>query len=219
MAIFKDFIEADCKATKRSGKLLMNRARRLRDAKLISTKGHGLSAARMTVDDAVAYTLGSFTTFSKAVDAPDEVRAFSGMPIRPESLDLITAKDFWPLEGDYTRETFSTLGGTIKSIYELLLNDEQLNSDQWNGFSERYESGDISLRKSRDTRDATISFIPHRGNSENEKMPEILYINYHREWPDEYSVDCPVWEAVTVPFSILGIFASLLKNGEQSVDE
>lgn len=134
-------------------------------------------------------------------------------------MDLLTAKDIWPLDSDNTRETFSTLGKTIKWIYELLLDEERLNSDQWNQFEERYESGNISLRKSQDTRDATITLTLRRENAQNQQAPEPLHIQYHQEWPDEYSVDCPVWESVTVPFSILDTFASLLKNGGKTVHE
>ena len=208
MAILRDLVELDHKLTNRPKGLLNTRALRARDAKLLPLKGHGTSAAHYTPPDAANYIICSMTTFVKASEVAEEIQGFSSMPITKPSWQTLIGDELWHLEDGKVPKVVDNFSGALSFLIELAGDPKRFNSKGWKAIDRKYATGSLSLRRSVDTRDATISLVPKAKNA------HPFHIKYDAPLPKEFSVECPVYEAVTVPLYFVAMFGALLAGGD-----
>ena len=208
MAILRDLVELDHKLTRRSKGMLNTRALRARDAEFLPLKGHGTSAAHYTSLETAAYLIGSLTTFVKASEVHVEIPAFSNLRMTDASWQTLVGNDLWHLEDGNVPRQLNQFQLALSFLIELAGDPKRLNSKGWKAIDRKYTQGDLTLRKSVDTREAIITLVPKAKNA------HPLHIEY-RSSPIKFTVDCPVFEAVTVPLSFVAEFGALLAgNGD-----
>ncbi len=207
MAILRDLIDLDCKLTNRSKGMINTRALRARDAGLLPLKGHGTSAAHYSPQDAANYIICSLTTFVKASEVAEEINGFSGLPIDKPSLKALASNNLWRLDDGKVPKELNNLSGALAFLIEMAGDHNRLNSKGWKAIDRKFTHGNLSLRRSVDTRDATITLTPKA------KKASPFHIQYNAPLPKEYSVECHVFEAVTVPLYFVAMFGALLAGG------
>jgi len=204
LAILREHIELDVKLTNRSHGFLNTRARRARDAEHLPLYGHGRSGAHFNLRETVNYCICSLTTFCKASEVADEIRAFAALPLTKNTRNALTKDKMWGLEDGKIPESWCTFGGALGWLLTLTGTPEELGSPRWSAIAKKYDQGTISIRRSVDTRDATITLeTAKRGDPP-------LHIQFAETLPEEFSVLCPVWETVAVPFHYIDAFGRLL---------
>ncbi len=206
MAILRDHVELDHRLTNRSKGLLNTRALRARDEGLLPLKGHGTSAAHYTSQDTANYIICSMTTFVKASEVHEEIPAFSSLPINGASWKTLISDDQWHLDDGKVPKSLNNFSGALSFLIELAGDPKRQSNKAWEAVDRKYTRGDLTLRRSVDTREAIITLVPKA------KKSHPFHIEYRS--PIKFTVDCPVFEAVTVPLYFVAMFGALLAGGD-----
>jgi len=207
VANLRELIDLDVKLTNRDHAFLNTRARRARKANFLPLGGHGLSAAQYGINDTVNYILCSLTTFVKASEVAEEIPAFAKLKINEETWASLTADEIWEPIASGAPEAWGTFGGTLGELLKLGGDPAKLSSSEWGAVDAKYSQRVVSLRKSVDTRDSTITLEPKT------KGEPPFHIQFTEPFPEGSSIDYPLWETVTVPFSFIKAFGRLIAEG------